>query len=41
MNIEKSKFDYWRGFKACLVFVVLPLLLVLVGLAHIFININI
>ena len=29
-NIEQSKYDYWRGFRACLILVVAPLLLAIV-----------
>ena len=35
------KEQYWRGFVACLVFVVAPIVLGLVVLANIFINNNI
>lgn len=30
MNIEQTKYDYWRGFKACLIFIVAPLVIAIV-----------
>ena len=32
---------YWRGFKACLVFIVLPIVLIIIATAQIWVNANI
>lgn len=39
-EVEIRKYNYWRGFRACLVLVVAPIVLGLVVLANIFINNN-
>ncbi len=40
-EIKFRKANYWRGFRACLILVVFPIVLGLVVLANIFINNNI
>lgn len=38
-NIEQSKYHYWRGFRACLVLVVTPLVVGVIVLLNLFIKV--
>jgi hypothetical protein len=39
-KVSARKANYWRGFRACLILIVAPIVGVLIVWAHIFINAN-
>lgn len=40
IEVDSRKYHYWRGFRACLILIVAPIMITLVVLANLFINAN-